>query len=763
MADSGNHEKPANDLEIAAILDCYHQELHGGDDPDPEACLVAHPLLAAELADCLQGLAAMEELRNALNVAPPPAPFAPRSLGDFQLVREIGGGGMGVVYEAIDTRLNRTVAIKRIKAGILADGEELEMFRKEARAAAALQHPNIVQLHEVGEQDGQPYLVLEYVDGGSLDAKLAGTPINPMEAAQLLATLAQAMQYAHEHGIVHRDLKPANVLLTRNGIPKITDFGLAKHLHADRGETQSGTIKGTASYMAFEQARGLTREISPVTDVYALGAILYETLTGRPPFRGATVFDTLMQVTSLEPVPPMRLQPMVPRDLETICLKCLQKDPHKRYSSAKDLADELGRFLRHEPIHARPVGIVGRVFRWCRRNPVVAALLSVAAALTALVVVLIVLRFVDRSGRRDRILADNVFAANHLANTILVEFWRLAEAVDQTASDPRLCELLKKKDRKGLQAFFEEVYRKDPERKIIGVSAKSAFHTWHVVDAKGILLADAPPPEKDVFGIDFKGRDYFVGALRHTGDTGRARIHVSRAYESLNDRLFKITLSAVVYDGPDSKSPVLGVVSATLPTNATLGSVQLDDPERTAVLVGRRDTNPHDQVPPLVDPPPVYLVLVHPAYGELPDYGQGKKAVRMPEEMLRLAPKHRAEDKDEFAPKPRSILDAAEGRHDAYEDPLGEVYPTKYAGRWLAGFAPVGNMELVVIVQQRREELWPLWYWPLLGLVMLLAASLAAIAFWRVRYRPRTVTTQAMAATPTVTFVTGSPPHEVSR
>lgn len=755
MPDSGNHDQPASELEVADILDRYRQELRNGDDPDPEACLGAHPELGSELAECLEGLAAMEELRGALVEAPPPSPFAPRSLGNFQLLREIGRGGMGVVYEAIQTGLDRRVALKMIRAGALADGQDLEMFQKEARAAAALQHANIVQLHFVGEHEGQPYLVLEYVDGGSLDAKLAGTPIEPCQAAQLVATLALAMQHAHEHGIVHRDLKPANVLLTQNGTPKITDFGLAKHLHADAGQTQSATIKGTASYMASEQARGGTT--TAATDVYALGAILYEALTGRPPFRGATPLDTLTQVTSLEPVPPSRLQPNVPRDLATICLTCLHKDPHKRYGSAQDLADELERFLRHEPIRARPVGVIGRVWRWCRRNPIVAATLSVAAALTALIMVLVVLRFVDRSARRDRILAENVFAANHLANTILVELWRLAEAVDQTASDPRLRGLLKTEDHNGLQAYFDEVYRKDPERKIVGANGKSAFHNWHVMNRKGILLADAPRPERDVFGMDFKGRDYFVGALRHEGDTGRTRIHVSRAFESLNDDRFKIALSAVVYDGPDSEDQVLGVVSATLPTNATLGSLRLDDSRRTAVLVGRRDTNLHDKEPPPVDAAPVYLILVHPAYGELPDYEQGKKAVRMPEEMLRLAPKRRPEDKDEFVPKPRSVVDAAEAVHDSYEDPLGKVHPTRYAGRWLAGFAPVGNMEMIVIVQQRREEIWPVWYWPLIGGVTLLAAGLFTPVFWRLRRRrapPRALLSQEA---PTISIADAPP------
>jgi len=767
MPDAINHEPSASELELAAILDRYRQEFQRGDDPDPEACLGAHPELAGTLADCLHGLAAMEELRNALSAVPSPTPFAQRSLGDFQLVREIGRGGMGVVYEAIDARLHRTVALKRIKAGILADGQEFDMFRKEARAAAALQHPNIVQLYEVGEHEGQPYLVLEYVDGGGLDAKLAGTPIDPYEAAQLLATLAQAMHYAHEHGIVHRDLKPANVLLTSDGIPKITDFGLAKHLHADLGHTQTGTIKGTASYMASEQANGGT--ITEVTDVYALGAILYETLTGRPPFRGATPLDTLTQVTTLEPVPPSRLQPNVPRDLETICLKCLQKEPQKRYDSAQGLADDLGRFLRHEPIHARPVGVGGRVWRWCRRNPVVAALLSVTAALTVLIMLLIVLRFADQSGRNEKILSDNVLIANHTANTILVDFWRLAEHVERVANDPKIRAKLKadrenlipvaadggveeprvlfflEEKKRQLQHYFKEIYEKGPK----GRDGNSAFHTWHIVDKEGILLADFPPAKKRVFGVCFKGRDYFIGAKRHLGTVGRARVHVSRAYRSANDDKYKITLSAIVYAQPDKHDEILGVVCATLPTDATLGDLDLKNSERTTVLVGQRDAAPFQEDPAREAPPAEYGILVHPAYTE-----SGRDAVLVRPEMLPMLPeRRRAEVDDEFVPT-RDVVEPSRSRNSAYEDPLGKSN-ANYEGRWLAGFAQVGNMEMVVIVQQRPEELWPIWYWPLLAGVTLLAAGIVAGAFWR-RRRARPLAappTPAIESAATVSYL----------
>jgi WD40 repeat protein len=300
----------------------------------------------------------------------------------YDILAEIGRGGMGVVYRARQTRLGRVVALKMILAGGHAGEQDLERFRNEAQAAARVQHPNIVQIHEVGEHDGLPFLSLEFCGGGSLETKLAGTPLPPAEAAALVETLARAMHAAHAKGVIHRDLKPANVLLTEDGIPKITDFGLAKKLD-DVGHTATGTVMGTPSYMSPEQAHGAGGTSGPAVDVYALGALLYECLTGRPPFRAATQMDTLVQVLSDDPVPPSRLQPRTPRDLETICLKCLRKEPARRYASAAELADDLHRFLHDEPIAARPAGRVERLARWVRRRPAEAALL-VAVALVAL-------------------------------------------------------------------------------------------------------------------------------------------------------------------------------------------------------------------------------------------------------------------------------------------------------------------------------------------------------------------------------------------
>lgn len=334
--------------------------------------------------------------------SPPAAASGLPAVAGHEILGVLGRGGMGIVYQARQVQLQRLVALKMILAGDHVRPEQLERFLVEARAVARLQHPNIVQIYEIGEWGGQPYFSLEYVDGVSLAQKLAGQSLPADRAAALLETLARAIHYSHQRGIVHRDLKPANILLASEGgeppdgkersgasrpplahcIPKIADFGLAKQLDADSGQTRSGAIVGTPSYMAPEQAAGQVKEIGPATDVYALGAILYEMLTGRVPFKGATVLDTLEQVRSQEPVPPSRVRPTVPHDLETICLKCLAKEPAGRYRSALMLAQDLERFRAGEPILGLRERVAARLWRKVRRNRLVsAALLTVAVAL----------------------------------------------------------------------------------------------------------------------------------------------------------------------------------------------------------------------------------------------------------------------------------------------------------------------------------------------------------------------------------------------
>lgn len=305
----------------------------------------------------------------------------------YEILGELGRGGMGVVYKAKQTKLNRLVALKMVLSGGHAGPDALARFLVEAQAVAALQHPNIVQIYEVGEHDSLPHFSLEFVDGGPLDRALAGKPQKPLDAARLVETLSRAMHFAHGHGILHRDLKPANVLLTTDGVPKITDFGLAKKLEGDSSQTKDGSIMGTPSYMAPEQARGELKQLGPSADIYSLGAMLYEMLVGRPPFLGSSPFDTIMQVIKEEPVPPSRLIPKLPPDVETICLKCLQKEPAKRYASAELLAEDCRRFIAGEPILSRPISPAERAWRWCRRNPRIAGLLATVAGLLVLVAV----------------------------------------------------------------------------------------------------------------------------------------------------------------------------------------------------------------------------------------------------------------------------------------------------------------------------------------------------------------------------------------
>jgi WD40 repeat protein len=334
------------------------------------------------------------------------APAFTGAPGGYEILKELGRGGMGVVYLVRDLKLQRLVALKMILHGSHAGAADLTRFLHEAEAIAQLQHPNIVQLFESGQYQGLPYFTLEYVAGGSLADKLQGTPLEPAEAGLLIEQLARGIDYAHRQGIVHRDLKPGNVLLASGGVvsgewsrkdtpstthpspltthqPKITDFGLARRTELGSGLTATGAVLGTPSYMAPEQAGGQGKQMGPAGDVYALGAILYECLTGRPPFQGPTPLDTVLQVLQTEPVPPTRLQPRLPRDLETICLKCLRKDPLQRYASAEALAEDLRRWRAHEPIQARPVGRVERALKWVRRNPALATVS--AAGLVALV------------------------------------------------------------------------------------------------------------------------------------------------------------------------------------------------------------------------------------------------------------------------------------------------------------------------------------------------------------------------------------------
>ena len=303
-----------------------------------------------------------------------PAPAPGKRFGKYELIAEIARGGMGVVYRARDTVLNRVVAVKMILSGSMATADERERFQREAQLVANLDHPNVVPIHEVGEHDGFPYFSMRLIEGGSLADRMHAYHDDPRAAAQLVAILARAIQFANEKGFIHCDLKPSNILMDRDDAPRITDFGLARHASEASGLTVSGAILGTPSYMAPEQASGQRRELGPATDVYGLGAILYELLTGRPPFRLPTKMETILQALYGEPIPPREIRPDLPRELESICLKCLEKAPKDRYPSAAALADELTHFLQGDAVGS--IGLLQKFRRWTRREPEVVSRLA---------------------------------------------------------------------------------------------------------------------------------------------------------------------------------------------------------------------------------------------------------------------------------------------------------------------------------------------------------------------------------------------------
>jgi WD40 repeat protein/tRNA A-37 threonylcarbamoyl transferase component Bud32 len=367
-----------------AILS-YLKAADSGKPLHPQALLTQYPDLTEELANFFSDqshldplLAPLRGLRPATSLA---AEDGPRTIGNYELLAVIGQGGMGIVYKARQKSPRRLVALKMIRVGALATMDDLRRFRNEAEAVATLDHPHIVPVYEVGEHAGQPYFTMKLLDGGSLDQQLARYRTDPKAAARLVATVARAVHHAHQRGVLHRDLKPSNILLSAHEQPHVSDFGLAKRLQADVNATQTGAIVGSPSYMAPEQAAGDKGAVSTATDVYGLGAVLYALLAGQPPFRGDNILSTLEQVRSREPDSPSGFNCRVDRDLECICLKCLEKEPRRRYPSAEALADDLKRWLGGEAVQARRIGQLARFGRWSKRNPLVAGLLMALAFL----------------------------------------------------------------------------------------------------------------------------------------------------------------------------------------------------------------------------------------------------------------------------------------------------------------------------------------------------------------------------------------------
>ncbi len=451
MSDQSTAHNSDHQAKLERVLAEYLHSVEQGQPFDRQALVAANPDLADDLqsffhnrdsmnrlAEPLKAAVDAPTLLSSLEAAPAQSGITVRYFGDYELLDEIARGGMGVVYKARQVNLNRTVALKMILAGQLANDSDVKRFYAEAEAAARLDHPGIVPIFEIGQHDGQHYFSMAFIEGESLAKRITNSPLPPRDAAEMLKKVADAVEFAHQKGIIHRDLKPANVLLDAKGQPKVTDFGLAKQTQGDSGLTGSGQILGTPSYMPPEQAAGRMDQVGPTADVYSLGAILYCLVTGRPPFQAASPIDTLRQVVEQEPVPPRQLNPLVPLDLETIALKCLEKEPHRRYAKAAELAEELSRFLRGEPILARPVGTVERTWRWCKRNRQVAGLLvTVACLLIAGIALTSSLARVanlnaENSDRNARAAASERDRANEASEVALRE-QRIAEEQRQVA------------------------------------------------------------------------------------------------------------------------------------------------------------------------------------------------------------------------------------------------------------------------------------------------------------------------------------------
>jgi WD40 repeat protein len=496
-------------------LDIAYRRL-AGEDPQPEQYYARFPEIGCQWADDLvtgpeapspqpdpaPGQPAADSIREEHTVPPAPAP-PPRALPawpavpGYEILGELGKGGMGIVFRARQVHLNRVVALKMILPARAGD-EGVARFRVEAEAVARLQHPHIVQIFEIGEHDGQPFFSLEFVDGGSLAGQLDGTPWPATRAAEMVGTLAQAVDTAHQRQIFHRDLKPANVLLDRAGQPKVTDFGLAKRLDVEVGHTQTGVIMGTPSYMAPEQAGG-KKDIGPPADVYALGAILYELQTGRPPFKAATPLDTVLQVLSEEPVAPSRLNPKMPRDLETICLKALAKTPARRYATAREMADDLRRFQNGEPIQARPVRAAERLWRWGRRHPAqLAAALACAILLSAVPAIVLTTiaknEAVQLAGEKDQLAETNQGLAK--------EALQLAAEKDQLAQKN---EGLAQEEQKQRQLVEQQEQQIEEQKELVrralyGAQIKFADLAWQqnrMEDLQRLLEPYQPVPGGD--------------------------------------------------------------------------------------------------------------------------------------------------------------------------------------------------------------------------------------------------------------------------
>jgi len=520
-------ENSPRDDRFEALLADYLRRVDAGETVDRAALVAANPDLAGDLESFFRNRDALERIAEPLRAGSGSADdptlglaeatdgadgMRPqvRYFGDYELLSEIARGGMGVVYRARQRSLNRLVALKMILAGQLASEVDVERFQQEAEHAANLDHPHIVPIYEIGVHDGRHYFSMRLVEGSNLRAELPSLLNDPTKAMRLLVDVCRAVHHAHQRGVLHRDLKPGNILIDRDGAPHVTDFGLARKVEGDSDLTQSGAIVGTPSYMAPEQARG-EKQLSTAVDVYSLGAVLYELLTGKPPFKAATPMETLVQLLSREPERPSLSLPAVDRDLETIALKCLERDPARRYDSAAALADDLERWLRGEPILARRIGRRERAFRWCKRNPAVAGL--GAAAVAALALGTFASTFFGlRAAREAELARDAQRAAEmhaHEARTA-----RKQSEADKTAAETSAIQARAERQRAALRAMeaenarnIAELERLTADRHLYAARMNLAQRDWESFNLPGMLehLEACRPTDPVERAVEFIG------------------------------------------------------------------------------------------------------------------------------------------------------------------------------------------------------------------------------------------------------------------
>jgi serine/threonine-protein kinase len=627
------------------------------DDADPEG----REALEAHVNRCDECLARLEVLRRPggadlrllveLLVCPPagageddgatpaPAPSANGSVqrGDealpcfagYAVLAQVGGGGMGEVYRARHLRTNRIVALKTVSAACRPGSAEyrlfLERFRQEAEAASRLQHPSIVTVYDVGEDDGRPYLTMEWVEGGSLAEMLNGRPQPARRAAHWVSVLARAVEHVHRAGILHRDLKPANILVQRqdgaappqpgNCVLKVADFGIARPLEEPPTAPPRQWL-GTPEYLAPELTGDGAGTAGAAADVYSLGVILYEMLTGRPPFRADEPLETLRQVRDEEPLPPRRLQPGVPRDLETVCLKCLQKDPRRRYGSAGELADDLDCWLAGRAIQARPVGPLTRVLKWARRYPERAGLAAVAALLLLAVV----------AAGFGQCWSTNAEYARQLAASADHQFLLVKYAVGQTARDGDLRDLLAvpSPDARLLQRHLEKTKR-EFLRWFTRPGEEPPIVNWFVMSPDGTVLADSYEDPRSV-GKKYDFRDYYRGVCGLSPARGGQEVYLSRVYQSEQDDRFKVTATTPVCDG----ERLLGFVGASLAVDSRMVALDMKRERHGAALTGPVD--PYGRPGAPAGPAPEFVVVLHRDYavaGQRPLAVAGAEAARL--------------------------------------------------------------------------------------------------------------------------------------